>query len=129
MPLDHPASNRFLPIALAADIFDNLQVFDEETCRDFLYELGLTIPQTRVFEEGIQEVFQQVALRFGPVRVADCLSLFYDLLEDESFAEGRGDEGDIWRSWRHAWKYRNVSKLPPAPYSTHSQRSSYSTHV
>jgi hypothetical protein len=84
-------------------------VFDEEACRDFLYEIGLEIPAMYDYEVGMDEVYTRMVARFGPQKIADCMGLLNDFLKDDSSATGHGDESDIWRSWRHAHRHRGVS--------------------
>lgn len=85
--------------------------FDEESCRFFLRELGLKVVQFYPFSVGMDEVFSQIMVTYGHDGAADVLSVLHELLEDESVALGSGDDGDIWRSWRHSWRHRNVSGL------------------
>jgi hypothetical protein len=84
-------------------------VFDEEACRDFLYEIGLEIPAMYDYGVGMDEVYTRMVARFGPQKIADCMGLLNDFLKDDSSATGHGDESDIWRSWRHAHRHRGVS--------------------
>jgi hypothetical protein len=41
---------------------------------------------------------------YGRSQIADAISVFHELLEDESY------EGYVWRRWRHDWRHRNVSR-------------------
>lgn len=83
--------------------------FDEESCRFFLRELGSKIVQFYPFSVGMDEVYTQILITYGQDGAADALSVLHELLEDDSVALGSGDDGDIWRSWRHSWRHRNVS--------------------
>jgi hypothetical protein len=83
-------------------------IFDEECCRYFLREIGEQIVPFYPFTFGIDEVYTQLLQRYGEDWVADALSVLQDLLEAEDNANGLGDDGDIWRSWRHSWRHRNV---------------------
>lgn len=88
----------------------DLRVFDEEDCRDFLaLEIGVEIPPFLPYKAGIDHVYQRLLSRYGPANVADALSVLIELLEDDDSATGQGDDGDVWRSWRHDWRHRNVS--------------------
>lgn len=85
------------------------EAYDDEACRDFLtYELGNEIPTLFRYAEGIHEVQKRLILRYGDENMASAMGVFRELLEDDD-ASGLGDEGDIWRSWRHDHKYRSVS--------------------
>jgi hypothetical protein len=76
--------------------------FDEESCRMFLHEIGDDIVPRYPFAYGIQEIYEVLLGEYGRSQIADAISVFHELLEDESY------EGNIWRSWRHAWRHRNV---------------------
>jgi hypothetical protein len=80
--------------------------FDEESCRMRLHELGHEIVPRYPFAYGIQEIYRLLLGEYGRSEIADVISLLHELLEDESY------EGNIWRSWRHAWRHRNAS-IPP----------------
>lgn len=86
-----------------------LGTFDEESCRYFLREMGQRIVQFYPFSVGMEEVFTQMVNCYGFDGIADAMSVLQELLEDASAADGTGDDGDIWRSWRHSWRHRNVS--------------------
>ena len=86
-----------------------LGTFDEETCRYFLREVGQRIVPFYPFTVGVEEVYSLILERYGRTHIADALSVLQDLLEDEGNASGAGDDGDIWRSWRHGWRHRAVS--------------------
>ena len=77
--------------------------FDEETCRLRLHEIGGEIVPSYPFAYGIQEIYRILLGEYGRSQIADAISVLYELLQDESY------EGNIWRSWRHAWRHRNVS--------------------
>jgi hypothetical protein len=83
-------------------------VFDEETCRYFLREIGAQIVPFYPFSFGIDEVYTLLLERYGEDWVADALSVLHELMEADDNAGGLGDDGDIWRSWRHSWRHRNV---------------------
>jgi len=85
-----------------------LGAFDEESCRFFLRELGQRIVQFYPFSVGIEEVYSQIVSKYGFYGAPDAMSVLQELLEDDSNAAGVGDDGDIWRSWRHNWRHRNV---------------------
>lgn len=97
-----------------------LGTFDEESCRYFLRELGQRMVQFYPFSVGIEEVYSQIIDEYGLEGTPDALSVLQELLEDDSAAAGSGDDGDIWRSWRHSWRHRNVSAFlpfdPSVPY-------------
>jgi len=80
--------------------------FDEESCRMYLHELGHEIVPRYPFAYGIQEIYRLLLGEYGRSEIADVISVLHELLEDESY------EGNIWRSWRHGWRHRNVSILP-----------------
>jgi hypothetical protein len=83
-------------------------IFDEESCRYFLRDIGEQIVPFYPFNVGIDEVYNQLLERYGENWVADALSVLQELMEAEDNANGLGDDGDIWRSWRHSWRHRNV---------------------
>lgn len=78
-------------------------VFDEERCRWFLHQIGDRIVPNNNFEHGIGEIYWELLYEYGRSQIADAISVFHELVEDESY------EGDIWRSWRLGWRQRNVS--------------------
>lgn len=80
--------------------------FDEETCRMRLHEIGDDMVHRYPPLYGIQKIYGILLSEYGRSQIADAISVFHDLLEDESY------EGHIWRSWRHAWNHRNVSAQP-----------------
>lgn len=82
--------------------------FDEETCRYFLREIGEQTVPFYPFSFGIDEVYTLLLEHYGGDWVADALSVLHELMEAEDNASGLGDDGDIWRSWRHSWRHRNV---------------------
>jgi hypothetical protein len=77
--------------------------FDEETCRMHLHEIGGDIVPRYPFAFGIQGIYAILLREYGRSQIADAISVLHELLEDESY------EGNIWRSWRHGWRHRNVS--------------------
>ena len=85
-----------------------LKVFDEESCRYFLREVGERVVPAYPFDYGMEEVYSLILEKYGYQGIADAISVLQDLLEDDDVATGIGDDGDIWRSWRHHWKRRNV---------------------
>lgn len=93
--MDHPLTVRLRPGVRDA--------FDEETCRMRLHEIGDQIVPRYPFNAGMQEIYAILLGEYGKVNVADAISVLHELLEDESY------EGNIWRSWRHGWRHRNVS--------------------
>jgi len=88
--------------------FPQADTFDEETCRYFLREIGEQIVPFYPFSFGIDEVYTLLLERYGENWVADALSVLHELMEAADNASGLGDDGDIWRSWRHSWRHRNV---------------------
>lgn len=87
-----------------------LEAYDDDSCRDFLvYQLGYEIPSYFRYAEGIQEVHKRLSRHYGEQNIAQAMGVFRELLEHDA-ASGLGDDGDMWRSWRHDHKHRNVSK-------------------
>ena len=89
--------------------------FSDEACRDFIiYELGLEkcLPQLYRYKEGVEEVRKRLMIRFGDTNLGRSMKIFNSILEDDD-ATGLGDEGDIWRSWRHSFVHCHVSTLCP----------------
>ena len=93
---------------ISANIED-LGVFDEESCRYFLRQVGARVVPFYPFSFGMEEVYSLMLERYGTAGIPDATSVLQDLLENEGTAGGLGDDGDIWRSWRHSWRHRNVS--------------------
>lgn len=93
--------------------------FDEERCRDFLvHELGIEIARSYRYSEGIHEVRRRVKKRFGDDDYVNVMRLFDELLESDDNAAGLGDDGDLWRSWRHEYKlHKDGLEIPGAPRS------------
>lgn len=89
-----------------------LGAFDEETCRYFLRTVGAEIVPCYPFSFGMEEVYTRILETYGTRRACDVISVLEELLEDETSAGGQGDDGDVFRSWRHGWRYRNV--CPPS---------------
>ncbi|KAJ4505088.1 hypothetical protein HRR83_005935 [Exophiala dermatitidis] len=87
--------------------------FDEESCRYFLREVGTRVVPCYPFLFGMEEVYSLILERFGYQGMADATSLLQEFLETDNAAGGFGDDGDIWRSWRHSWKHRNDDRLRP----------------
>ena len=85
-----------------------VDAFDEETCRYFLREVGEQTVPFYPFSFGIDEVYTLLLERYGEDWIADALSVLHELMEAKDNASGLGDDGDIWRSWRHSWRNRNV---------------------
>lgn len=98
---------------MAPDIVSSADVFDEESCRFFLRECGEQIVPFYPFEAGIDEVYNLLLEQYTVEEMSDVLSVLHELLEDDDNASGLGDDGDIWRSWRHAWRRRNVRNCLP----------------
>ncbi|KAH0542001.1 hypothetical protein FGG08_003550 [Glutinoglossum americanum] len=83
------------------------QEFDEEAVRDFLVdELGLEIPRLYRYDQGIHEIHRRLITRFGDEHFARAMGVFQSLLEGEDNANGLGDDGDLFRSWRYDYKMR-----------------------
>lgn len=97
--MDNPAPPRLRPGVHGA--------FDEESCRMHLHELGDEIVPSYPFAYGIQQIYAILLDEYGTSQIADAISVLHELLEDESC------EGNIWRSWRHDWRHRNVSCSSP----------------
>jgi hypothetical protein len=57
----------------------------------------------------MEEVYSLILERYGYAGLPDATSVLQDLLESDGTAGGLGDDGDVWRSWRHSWRHRNVS--------------------
>ncbi|KAI9847642.1 MAG: hypothetical protein M1838_000818 [Thelocarpon superellum] len=88
--------------------------FDEERCRDFfVHELGVEIPRFYRYAEGIHEVRKRILLRYGDMNFGPVMALFRELLEQDDNAAGLGDDGDLWRSWRHDYKNRGEDYSNP----------------
>ena len=86
-----------------------LGTFDEDSCRFFLRELGQKVVQFYPFSIGMEEAFSYIVQEYGFEGAPDALGVLQEMLEDDNSAAGAGDDGDIWRSWRHNWRHRNVS--------------------
>ena len=87
------------------------EAYGDEDCHDFLtYELAYEIPIVFRYADGIHEVQKRLILRYGDENIARAMGVFQELLEDDD-ASGMGDDGDMWRSWRHDYKHRKVSCL------------------
>lgn len=87
------------------------EAYDDEECHDFLsYELAFEIPTVFRYADGIHEVQKRLILRYGDENIARAMGVFKELLEVDD-ASGMGDDGDMWRSWRHDHKHRRVSCL------------------
>lgn len=94
-----------------------LGAFDEEACRFFLGEVGRLVVPRLPFSFGMEEVYTRILDTYGRKAACDAISVLEELLEDETSAGGHGDDGDVFRPWRHGWRHRNVSLVPPC--STH----------
>lgn len=92
--------------------FSNVGAFDEETCRYFLREVGERVVPAYPFNYGMEEVYSLILEQYGFEGVPDVTSVLQELLESDDTADGFGDDGDCWRSWRFYWKHRNVSRYP-----------------
>ncbi|EXJ84114.1 hypothetical protein A1O3_04781 [Capronia epimyces CBS 606.96] len=93
--------------------FEELGCFDEESCRYFLREVGRRVVPFYPFTFGMEEVYSLILERFGYPGIPDVTSVLQELLENDDVAGGFGDDGDIWRSWRHSWRHRNDDSLNP----------------
>ena len=109
---------RMLPEMPRRSILRVLGTFDEESCRFFLRETGEAIVPYFPFSIGIENVYGLLLERYGLGEIADATSVLHELLEDQTSATGIGDDGDVWRSWRHQWRHRNVS-VPIASFLSH----------
>lgn len=85
-----------------------LGVFDEESCRYFLHQIGSRTVPNYPFSFGMEEVYSLILDRYEFGGISDVTSLLQELLEDDRNATGLGDDSDVWRSWRHGWRHRNV---------------------
>lgn len=83
--------------------------FDEESCRWHVREAGKRVVRFYPFSSGIEEVYCLMLERCGLPGLPDAMSVIEEMLEKESVANGMGDDGDIFRSWRHNWRHRMVS--------------------
>jgi hypothetical protein len=92
-------------------------VFDDESCRYFLRQVGERVVHAYPFNYGMEEVYSLILENYGYDGIADAISLLGDLLEDDDLATGIGDDGDIWRCWRLHWRRRNVCALIQHPFS------------
>jgi hypothetical protein len=86
----------------------NVGSFDEESCRFFLREVGTRVVRNYPFSYGMEEVHSLIVEEYGEDGIPDVTSLLQEFLEGEEAIAGIGDDGDIWRAWRHHWRYRNV---------------------
>ena len=98
--------------------------YSEESCRDFIiYELGhlYGIPQGFRYAQGIDQVRTRLMLRYGDANLDRAMGIFNEILEDDS-TTGLGDEGDVWRSWRHSYLHCHViyPLLPYIAFYSHS---------
>ncbi|KAH0562527.1 hypothetical protein GP486_002787 [Trichoglossum hirsutum] len=90
------------------------QELDEEAVRDFLVdELGLEVPRLYRYDQGIHEIHRRLITRFGDEHFARAMGVFQSLLEGEDNANGLGDDGDLYRSWRHDYKMRKENLSEP----------------
>ncbi|KAJ9613594.1 hypothetical protein H2200_003536 [Cladophialophora chaetospira] len=101
------------PLLRNSNRFEDLGTFDEEECRFFLREVGERIVPVYPFSFGMEEVYSLILERYGYAGLPDATSVLQDLLESDGTAAGFGDDGDVWRSWRHSWRHRNVDGLNP----------------
>ncbi|OAL21658.1 hypothetical protein AYO20_11330 [Fonsecaea nubica] len=113
------ARRRILTATVPSPLLNNLNriedlgCFDEEECRFFLREVGERVVPVYPFSFGMEEVYSLILERYGYAGLPDVTSVLQDLLEDEQTATGLGDDGDVWRSWRHSWRHRNDDALNP----------------
>ena len=103
-----------------ADLNDK-DCFDEESCRFFLREVGARVVPNYPFSYGMEEVHSLIIEQYGYEGIPDVTSVLQELLEEDDAATGIGDDGDIWRSWRHNWRHRNV-RAPMTLTSAHSEK-------
>ena len=85
--------------------------YSEEACMDFIiYELGYGsgLPRDFRYAQGIDQVRTRLMLRYGDRNLDRAMGIFNEILESRS-ASGLGDEGDVWRSWRHSHTHCRVS--------------------
>ncbi|KAK5232791.1 hypothetical protein LTR47_006018 [Exophiala xenobiotica] len=92
---------------------EDLGLFNEESCRYFLREVGTRVVPFYPFNFGMEEVYSLILEKYGYAGLPDVTSVLQDLLESEGDAGGMGDDGDIWRSWRHSWRHRNDDTRNP----------------
>ncbi len=85
------------------------EAYNDDACHDFIvYDLGFQIPLVYRYAEGIHEVQKRLIVRYGDENIARAMGVFREVLEVDD-ASGLGDDGDMWRSWRHDHKHRRVS--------------------
>ena len=96
------------PLLRNSNRLEDFGCFDEEQCRFFLREVGERVVPVYPFSFGMEEVYSLILERYGYAGLSDATSVLQDLLEGDSTAGGFGDDGDVWRSWRHSWRHRNV---------------------
>ncbi|KAL9109517.1 MAG: hypothetical protein Q9227_005852 [Pyrenula ochraceoflavens] len=90
-----------------------LGIFDEDTCRAILQELGEQIVPESTFEIGIDEVVFVLYFKYGKDHIGDALRVLYDVLSEDELHVGFDDVSDIWQSWRRSWKHRDDDLLDP----------------
>lgn len=94
------------------DDWDQTLLFDEDECRDWLSEMGNVVVASYSFIMGMEEVYSCMYNRYGPEGTGDAISLFHEILEETDIAgAGLGLDTDIWRSWKNAFRTRNVSRI------------------
>ncbi|EXJ56058.1 hypothetical protein A1O7_08989 [Cladophialophora yegresii CBS 114405] len=101
------------PLLRNSNNFEDFGCFDEEECRFFLREVGERVVPVYPFSFGMEEVYSLILERYGYSGLPDATSVLQDLLESDGTAGGLGDDGDVWRSWRHSWRHRNDDALNP----------------
>lgn len=77
-----------------------------------MLRLGIEIAREYRYTQGIREVQARVLEAFGEDHYPHAMRLFDDLLQGETNALGLGDEGDLWRSWRHEYQLKKVATRP-----------------
>ncbi|KAI9731400.1 MAG: hypothetical protein M1834_005306 [Cirrosporium novae-zelandiae] len=90
-----------------------LGLFSREECIDFLvYKLGpQAVSEAQVYKGGLEWLFARLWEHYGAMDAIKAVDVFKDLVESEKNSWGLGDDGDIWRNWRHEWKLHNVNPI------------------
>ncbi|KIW21547.1 hypothetical protein PV08_02127 [Exophiala spinifera] len=87
--------------------------FNEESCRWHIREAGMRVVPRYPFSCGIEEIYCLMLEQCGFPGLPDALSVIEDMLEQDGVADSMGDDGDIFRSWRHNWRHRNADSKDP----------------
>ncbi|KAJ9634966.1 hypothetical protein H2204_005921 [Knufia peltigerae] len=87
--------------------------FDEESCRSYVREAGMRAVGAYSFTSGMEEIYCLMLEQCGLDGLPDAMSVIQDMMEGDGVADGLGDDGDIFRSWRHSWRQRNANSKNP----------------